>query len=186
VVDGHITPDIIFTDADPPVGGLRTWPQTWKNGKNTPSNITKLADLHSSLRKLIRTHPFNTTTRHGTIYSQILHESRTTGSDHTIHAYSTAPFRARRDSMEVAWGVHIHGKENTAHLSYVPSASPRSQTHTYLEAANSPPSSELNATTVHSDFYSNSYKNRMEDAGPSYVRTWAINPLPTLVTSRLT
>jgi ribonuclease HI len=26
VVEGHKTPDIIFTDADPPVGGLRTWP----------------------------------------------------------------------------------------------------------------------------------------------------------------
>ena len=24
VVEGHISPDIIFTDADPPVGGLRT------------------------------------------------------------------------------------------------------------------------------------------------------------------
>jgi hypothetical protein len=47
-------------------------------------------------------------TRHSTIYGQILHDARTTGSDHTIHAYSTAPFRVRRDSLEVAWGVHIH------------------------------------------------------------------------------
>jgi ribonuclease HI len=88
VVEGHKTPDIIFTDTDPLVGGLRTWPQTRKNGKDTPPNITKLADLHSSLRKLIRTHPSNTTTSHSTIYSQILHEARTIGSDHTIRAYS--------------------------------------------------------------------------------------------------
>jgi len=28
VTEGHKTLDIIFTDADPLVGGLRTWPQT--------------------------------------------------------------------------------------------------------------------------------------------------------------
>ena len=38
----------------------------------------------------------------------ILCDARTTGSDHTIHVYSTAPYRARRVSLEVAWGVHIH------------------------------------------------------------------------------
>ena len=74
-------------------------------------------------------------------------------------------------------------KENTAHPSYAPSANPLSQTHTYLEVADSPPSSELNVTTLHSNFYSNSYKGLMEDDDPSYVRTWAINPSPTLVTS---
>ena len=30
VVEGHKTPDIIFTDADPPTGELRTWPQIRK------------------------------------------------------------------------------------------------------------------------------------------------------------
>ncbi len=52
VVDGHIPPDIIFTDADPPVGGLRTWPQIRYQNGDTPPNIAKLANLHSSLRKL--------------------------------------------------------------------------------------------------------------------------------------
>ena len=65
-------------------------------------------------------------------------------------------------------------------------ANPRSQTHTCLEAADSPPSSELNVTTIHSDFYSNSYKNLMEDDGPSYVRTWVTSPSLTLLISRLT
>jgi len=46
-------------------------------------------------------------TRQSTIYGQILNEAITKGSDHIIHAYSTSPFRARRDSLEVAWGVHI-------------------------------------------------------------------------------
>ena len=27
VVEGHISPDVIYTDADPPVGGLRTCPK---------------------------------------------------------------------------------------------------------------------------------------------------------------
>ena len=77
-------------------------------------------------------------------------------------------------------------KENTAYCSFAPSANLHSQTHTYWEAANSPPSSEPNATIVHSDSYSNSYKNLTEDDGPSYVRTWATNLSLALVTSRLT
>ena len=33
ILEGHKTPDIIFTDADPPIGGLRTWPQIRKTKK---------------------------------------------------------------------------------------------------------------------------------------------------------
>jgi hypothetical protein len=33
VVEGHKTPDIIVTDANPPIGGLRTWPQTRRKKK---------------------------------------------------------------------------------------------------------------------------------------------------------
>ena len=109
---GTQNPDILFTDADPPVGGLRTWPQIRKTSKDSPSIITKLADLHSSIRKLIRTHTSNPTTSHGTIYSQILHKARTSGSNSTIYACSTSHFRARRDSFEMAWGVHIKKKHS--------------------------------------------------------------------------
>ena len=35
VVEGHKTPYIIFTDADPPVGGLKTGPQHEKWQKQT-------------------------------------------------------------------------------------------------------------------------------------------------------
>ena len=76
--------------------------------KDTTPTTHNIPDLHSTLQKLIRKHTPSNTTRHSTIYGQILHEARTTGSDHTIHAYSTAPYRARRDSLEVAWGVHVH------------------------------------------------------------------------------
>ena len=48
VAKGHTTPDIIITDADPPIGGLRTCPQTRKTKNDASSNVTKLADLHSS------------------------------------------------------------------------------------------------------------------------------------------
>jgi ribonuclease HI len=39
VVDGEPTPDIAFEDADPPIGGLRTWPQIRHNPPNRPENI---------------------------------------------------------------------------------------------------------------------------------------------------
>jgi ribonuclease HI len=68
VVEGHKTPDITFTNADPPIGGLRTWPQIRRNSKDTTPNVTNIADLHSSLRKIIRTHTSNNMTRHSTIY----------------------------------------------------------------------------------------------------------------------
>jgi hypothetical protein len=72
VVEGHKTPDIIFTYANPPIRGLRTCSQIRGTRKDTPSSIYNLADLHSSLHKLIRAHALNNTTRHSTIYGQIL------------------------------------------------------------------------------------------------------------------
>ena len=59
VVEGHKIPDITFTDAEPPVGGLRTWPQIRKTNKDSTSIIIKLVDLHSNFTQ---THP-NTHTK---------------------------------------------------------------------------------------------------------------------------
>ena len=107
VVDGDILPDIIFTQADPPLGGLRTWPYTQNQDTiNHPKH--KLTNLHTSLRKLVKTQTYNNHRATNTIYSNILKQARHNGADHTIHAYSTTPYRARRDALEVAWGVHIH------------------------------------------------------------------------------
>ena len=188
VVEGHKTPDKIFTDADPPVGGLRTWPQTRKTSKDTPPNITILADLHSSLRKIIRTHT-HITPQQATVlstaefYIKLEPQGRTTQYMHTQQQLSRPE--------ETQWRWHeeytsTYAKGNTAHRSYTPSGNPRLQTHTFLEAVDSPPSSELNATIAHSDFYSNSYRSLMEDASPSCVRTWGTHPSPTLVTLRPT
>jgi ribonuclease HI len=115
VVEGHKTPDIIFTDTNPPIRGLITWPQIRGTKKDTPPSIHSLADLYSSLHKLIRTHTPNNTTRHSTIYGQILNDARNTVSDHIIHAYSTTLYRAMR-----GWGWHgkyisTDAKEDTAH-----------------------------------------------------------------------
>jgi ribonuclease HI len=78
VAEGQKTPGIIFTGADPHIRGLRTWPQIRGTKKKTTSNIHNLADLHSILHKLIQIHTPNNTTRHSTIYGQILTDARTT------------------------------------------------------------------------------------------------------------
>jgi ribonuclease HI len=45
VVEGETTPDIIFAEADPPIGGLRTWPQIRHTPPNKPEHIRKLTNL---------------------------------------------------------------------------------------------------------------------------------------------
>jgi len=106
--------------------------------------------------------------------------------DRTTQSMRTQQYPSGPGETPRRWrGAYISTdvNENTTHPSYVPKAKPHSQTHTYLEVADSPPSSEQNATIVPSDSYSNSYKKRMEDDGPSYVRTWATSPSHTLITS---
>ncbi len=51
VVDGEHTPGITFDEADPPIGGLRTWPQIIHNPPNKPENIRKLTNLSASIKK---------------------------------------------------------------------------------------------------------------------------------------
>jgi hypothetical protein len=59
VVEGKTRPDITFTKVDPPIGGLRTWPQikTTKHDKSTQT--TKIADIPNGIRKLHKTKPPN-------------------------------------------------------------------------------------------------------------------------------
>ncbi len=67
-----------------------------------------LTNLHTSLRKLVKSQTYNNRRAANTIYNNILKQARDTGADHSIHAYSTSPFKARRDALEVALGVHVH------------------------------------------------------------------------------
>ena len=50
-VDGENTPDITFEDADPPIGGLRTWPQIRHNPPNNPENVRKLTNLKTGIKR---------------------------------------------------------------------------------------------------------------------------------------
>jgi hypothetical protein len=59
VVDGETTPDVTFEDADPPTGGLRTWPQIRHIPPNKPENIRKLTNLKVGLQKGTKTHQQN-------------------------------------------------------------------------------------------------------------------------------
>jgi hypothetical protein len=165
-------------------GGLRTWPQIRRTSKDTPPNVTKLADLHSSLRKIIRAHMSNTRTRQSTIYGKILNKSRAKGSDHTIHAYSTAPFHARRDSLEVAWGVHIHKckRKHSPTLICTKCQSPLANTH-ILEDCRFTAKLRTKRHNSTFRFLFQYLQNRMGDDGPYYVRTWATTPSLILATS---
>ncbi len=68
---------------------------------------------------------------HNSIYSHILKQARENGADHTIHAYSITPSRARRDALEVAWGVHVHrcNRKNGPNPTCSKCQSPLNNTH---------------------------------------------------------
>ena len=108
MVDGKTWPDIIFTEADPPIGGLRTWPQIKTTKPDKSIHITKISDVHNGIRKLLKTKPPKPQTSTTTTYSNILQHARELGADLNIDAHSDTPYRARRDALEVMWGVHVH------------------------------------------------------------------------------
>jgi hypothetical protein len=66
------------------------------------------AYIHADLRKAIKPQNHATPKTNNTIYITILIKTRDTRADHIIHGYSTVPYRARKNSLEVAWGVHVH------------------------------------------------------------------------------
>ena len=108
LVDEDILPNATFTAADPPIGGLRTWPQISITYIDQTNSKNKLTYLHSGLHKFVKAQNHTTLRSNNTIYSTILRKAREVGATQSIHGYSTAPYRARRDSLEVAWGVHLH------------------------------------------------------------------------------
>jgi hypothetical protein len=131
VVDGDILPDITFTYAGPHIGGLRTRPILRNYNPDNSTSTTKLPDLHTSLRKLIRKHSNTTLRTPNTIYNTILQSAREAGADHNINGYLHAPYRARRDYLEVAWGVHVHrcSKKHGLTLTCTKCRSPLNNTH---------------------------------------------------------
>jgi ribonuclease HI len=106
VVDGEHTPDITFEEADPPIGGLRTWPQIKHNPPNKPENIRKLTNLKASIKKELKY--TNKTATMKDVFGKLLQTARDTRIYFSIQAYSQSPYRSRRDSYEVAWGSHVY------------------------------------------------------------------------------
>jgi hypothetical protein len=167
VVDGKKRPDTTFTDADPPIGGLRTWSQIKSNKPDKSTQTTKIADIPKEIRKLLKTKPPIPRTSTTTTYNSILQHARDLGADHNIHAHSEAPYRARRDALEVMWGVHAHRchREFGPSLTCTKCLSSLTNTH-ILGDANSAPNSGHYDIIAHVDSYISSYTTPTAADGP--------------------
>ena len=61
VVDEDALPDITFTEADPLIGGLRTWPQIRKITLNKLDTMHKITNLKTDIKKAIKANKDNKT-----------------------------------------------------------------------------------------------------------------------------
>ena len=57
VADGEVPPDIAFDEADPPIGGLRTWPQIRRTSPDQPDTIQQITNLSTGIKKAIKDKP---------------------------------------------------------------------------------------------------------------------------------
>jgi hypothetical protein len=125
-VEGTKTLGITFTAVDPPIGRLRTWPHTCTHHPDNTPIITKIADLHNGLRKIIKNKPHTNNTSTNTADTHILQNARSLGSDYSIHLYSRSSYRARGDALEVmSWFTSTDANGNMTLPSLVPNANPR-------------------------------------------------------------
>jgi hypothetical protein len=99
VVDGEAPPAVIFDEADPPVGGLRTWSQIRHITPNKPDNIQKLTNIKTGIKTTIKETAYAITKG---IFGALLKKARDTGTDFKMQAHSQSPYRCQRDSYEVA------------------------------------------------------------------------------------
>ncbi len=72
VVDSNNTPNITLEDADPPFGGLRTWPQIRHNTPNKPEHNRNLTNLKAGIQKELK-HTNTTATTKG-VFGRLLQE----------------------------------------------------------------------------------------------------------------
>jgi hypothetical protein len=85
VVDGEATPDIIFDEADPPVGGLRTWPQIRSTTPTQPNTIIQLTNIQTGIKTTIKETKYTTTKG---VFGDLLKKARETDTDFSIQAHS--------------------------------------------------------------------------------------------------
>ena len=58
---GEAPPAITFDEADPPVGGLRTWPQIRRTTPNKLDTIIKLTNIKTGIKTAINETSYTTT-----------------------------------------------------------------------------------------------------------------------------
>ena len=125
----------MFSEYDPPAGGLRTWPyiRTPSETEGEPDSISHFTNLKQEPNKRYTQATYDAV-RPTTLYGDLLSKSRTQGADHSTHAYSTSSFRQRRDAIEVAWGAHKYRIMTKAHKHRFPTCAKCGQklTHSHL------------------------------------------------------
>jgi len=104
-VDGDVTPKVTFYEADPPIGGLRTWPQIRHTTPDKPDSILKLTNIKTNIKTAIKE---TTSTATKGVFAALLKAARDTETYFSIQANSQSPYRCQRDSCEVAWGTHVY------------------------------------------------------------------------------
>ena len=82
MVDGEQTPDITFEEADPPIGGIRTWPQIRHTLPNKTEYTRKLTNLKTSIKKELK-YTNKTATMKG-VFGKLLQAARDTRTDFGI------------------------------------------------------------------------------------------------------
>ena len=80
-MDGEAPPDITFDEADPHVGGLRTWSQIRSTTPNNPDTFIQLTNIKTGIKKAIKETTY--TTSRG-IFGELLRKARETGTDFSI------------------------------------------------------------------------------------------------------
>jgi hypothetical protein len=99
VVDGESTPDIIFEEADPTIGDIRTWPQIRHTPPNKPENIRKLTNLKANIRRELKNTNNTVTTKR--VFGRLIKEAMNTETYFSIQAIAQSPYTSRSDAYEV-------------------------------------------------------------------------------------
>ncbi len=131
MVDGDKPPEIIFDGADPPIGGLRTWPQIRQNLTSKPEQIRKITNLKAGIKKELK-HTKNPRSKKESMANSY--------KKRDIRAHTSAYKHAHNphidpDATHTRWhGDHtsIDAKRNKINSDqcYAPNVTDPSQTHT--------------------------------------------------------
>ena len=159
-MDGEHKPDVTFEDADPPIGGLRTWPHIRHNPPNKQENMRKLTNLEACIIKELNTPEKWKQPRASSGDS---YKKQGTWEHTSIDKHPHNP-HIDLDAMYMKWlGDHksTYAKRNTTHKDQCsgPNVTNLSPTHTSLEVANTTLNYAHPDITVRSSCYMDNWKN---------------------------